>query len=80
MECDDCHLWKNKENGGTFNDESYQIDHKEERYINGNDNDDNLQALCVACRAIKTKRFMLNRNPNKNTTNRIMIWKKHLLS
>jgi len=52
----ECHLWKI--NKGDFDESCYEIDHKVPHCISYDDNDDNLQALCNACHAVKTKRFI----------------------
>lgn len=57
----DCPLWKiNDIDGdkGYFDENGYQIDHIIEFCISGDDSEDNLQALCVNCHGVKTKRFM----------------------
>ena len=55
-----CPLWDKANNDikGIFDKSGYEIDHIEEHCINGNDNDENLQALCKSCHSVKTKYFM----------------------
>lgn len=55
----ECPLWKylEKECKGSFDESGYEIDHIIEYSISQNDNENNLQALCPNCHAIKTKRF-----------------------
>lgn len=55
-----CPLWENKERNGSFGEEGYQIDHIVEHSISKNDSPDNLQALCLSCHSVKTKRFMIS--------------------
>jgi hypothetical protein len=54
-----CPLWENKERNGSFGEEGYQIDHIVEHSISKNDAPENLQALCLSCHSVKTKRFMI---------------------
>jgi HNH endonuclease len=64
-----CLLWtKNDEYKGSFDESGYEIDHIDELSISKNDNVTNLQALCKGCHAVKTKRFLMNKNKigNKN--------------
>lgn len=42
---------------GAFDESGYEIDHIEEFSKNGNDDINNLQALCPMCHRVKTKRF-----------------------
>lgn len=53
----DCPLWKDNINPGSFDESGYDIDHIEEFCISQNDKEDNLQALCLSCHRVKTKRF-----------------------
>jgi hypothetical protein len=53
----DCPLWKFGQDG-SFGEEGYEIDHIEEFSISENDDEKNLQTLCLNCHSIKTKRFM----------------------
>jgi hypothetical protein len=64
-----CPLWENKERNGSFGEEGYQIDHIVEHSISKNDAPENLQALCLSCHSVKTKRFMITTNfqTNKST-------------
>jgi len=55
-----CPLWENKERNGSFGEEGYQIDHIVEHAISKNDAPENLQALCLSCHSVKTKRFMIS--------------------
>ena len=54
-----CPLWENKERQGSFGEEGYQIDHIIEHSISKNDTQENLQALCLSCHSVKTRRFMI---------------------
>lgn len=54
-----CPLWQNKDRNGSFGEEGYQIDHIIEHSISKNDSPDNLQALCLSCHSVKTRRFMI---------------------
>ena len=62
----DCPLWQNKTRRGIFGEEGYQIDHIVEHSISKDDSEKNLQALCLSCHSVKTKRFMLHKNFVKN--------------
>lgn len=52
----DCPLYR-RQGDGIFDESGYEIDHIEEFSINNNDSDENLQALCLMCHMVKTKRF-----------------------
>ena len=61
----DCPLWQN--NGifkGNFGESGFQIDHIEEFVEGGSDEDNNLQALCMDCHAIKTKKYLSLKKKN----------------
>ena len=62
----DCPLWQNKTRRGIFGEEGYQIDHIVEHSISKDDSEKNLQAICLSCHSVKTKRFMLHKNFVKN--------------
>lgn len=67
-----CPLWARENNKGIFGEEKYHIDHIIELWDGGTDNEDNLQALCLSCHSVKTKRSTTQRNKlkieeNKNT-------------
>lgn len=54
-----CLLWqRTDEHKGCFDESGYDIDHILEYSISKDDNDTNLQALCIACHRVKTKTFM----------------------
>ena len=55
-----CLLWIC--NNGIFDDAGYEFDHIEEFSITKNNLEDNVQALCPNCHAVKTKRFLQNKN------------------
>lgn len=58
-----CPLWKiDNINKGSFDESGYEIDHIIEFSDSGNDNESNLQALCVSCHKVKTKEYMRIRN------------------
>ena len=59
----DCLLWKIKDDvmKGSFDESGYAIDHILEHCITQDDSEDNLQALCNNCHAVKTKRFLIER-------------------
>lgn len=65
-----CPLWENKLRQGNFGEEGYQIDHIIEHSITKDDNESNLQALCLSCHSVKTKRFIIKKNdkPDKQNT------------
>lgn len=54
-----CPLWENKTRKGSFGEEGYHIDHIKEFCISKNNDIKNLQALCVSCHSVKTKRFVI---------------------
>ncbi len=63
LETYDCPLCNQLgENKGSFDEAGYEIDHIIEYSITHDDNDNNLQALCNNCHAVKTKEFMRNKN------------------
>jgi hypothetical protein len=68
----ECPLWaKQTPNAGSFGEEKYHIDHIKELWEGGNDDENNLQALCLSCHAVKTKRNAKERrklNKLKETT------------
>lgn len=51
-----CPLWERENDKGSFGEEKYNIDHIIEVADGGNDDLENLQALCLSCHAVKTKR------------------------
>lgn len=51
-----CPLWQKENDKGTFGEEKYHIDHIKEIADGGTDDISNLQALCLSCHAVKTKR------------------------
>lgn len=55
-----CPLWA-RSGAGNFNEAGYEIDHIIEHSITYDNNEKNLQALCLMCHTVKTKRFMNNR-------------------
>ncbi len=63
-----CPFWKNH-GDGVFDESGYEIDHIVELCISGNNDEFNLQALCLCCHSVKTSRF--NRIYNK--TNLIIM-------
>ena len=52
-----CPLWQSENNSGCFDESGYEIDHIIEHTISHDDSLQNLQALCVTCHRVKTKRF-----------------------
>lgn len=56
-----CPLWENDSRQGSFGEEGYQIDHIVEHSISKNDDESNLQALCLSCHSVKTRRFMIKK-------------------
>src|SRR5579863_9979847 len=54
-----CPLWMKYDASlrGCFDESGYEIDHVVEHSISKDDNDKNLQALCVSCHLVKTKYF-----------------------
>ena len=69
----ECPLW-NGNRDGSFDESGYEIDHIIEFSLTQNDNVDNLQALCLLCHRVKTKRFTQKRKKilNVDITNSIM--------
>lgn len=58
-----CPLWDMR--GGSFNESGYEIDHIIEHSISHNDDEKNLQALCLMCHSTKSKRFASSKAKNK---------------
>ena len=52
-----CPFWRNK-GSGNFDESGYDIDHIIELSESGNNDQSNLQALCINCHRVKTSRFM----------------------
>lgn len=75
-----CSLWLKKgDEQGKFDEAGYQIDHIDEFCLSQNNDDENLQALCLSCHSVKTKRFnkILNKKKkNKTKKEKISIKKK----
>ncbi len=65
-----CILWQLYE--GSFDECGYEIDHISEFSLHQDDDINNLQALCVSCHRVKTKRFM-NKNNKINSVNNISV-------
>ena len=63
----DCPLYFNGRDG-TFDEAGYEIDHIEEFSIEGNEELNNLQALCPMCHRVKTKRFNQQKKKDKPKT------------
>ena len=55
----ECLLWKYQY--GNFDMAGYQYDHIDEYSKYGNNNIENIQALCPSCHCVKTKKFLNNR-------------------
>lgn len=53
----ECPFYKNGQDG-TFDESGYEIDHINEFSLTQDDSQDNLQALCINCHRVKTRRFM----------------------
>ncbi len=54
-----CPLWnRNDTHKGSFDEAGYEIDHIKEWSVTHDDSVNNLQALCLSCHRVKTKRFM----------------------
>lgn len=54
--------------GGSFDESCFDIDHIIERCRGGSDDDSNLQALCLCCHGVKTRRFNMS-NASRVATN-----------
>lgn len=70
-----CPLWELAMDKGVFNESGYEIDHIEEHSISHNDDEINLQALCLMCHSVKTKRFATSRAKKNKTTNTLSTTK-----
>lgn len=62
-----CLLWIINE--GYFDESGYEFDHIDEYSITKDNSENNIQALCPNCHAVKTKRF--KKNKNLFTTNQL---------
>ena len=60
-----CPLWEIKTRYGSFGEEGYEIDHIKEVSKGGSNDLYNLQALCLSCHSVKTRRFV-SIKPEKN--------------
>ncbi len=56
-----CPLWSRKEDCGLFDESGYEIDHIIEHSKSHDDSESNLQALCVSCHRVKTKKFNMSK-------------------
>jgi hypothetical protein len=67
-----CPLWQIiGQNQGLFDESGYEIDHITEFSVTQNDDDNNLQALCLCCHNVKTKRFnAINKKLTKKPINK----------
>ena len=61
-----CPLWELKQRSGSFGEEGYEIDHIKEVSTGGNNDMQNLQALCLSCHSVKTRRFLSFRYDKKS--------------
>jgi 5-methylcytosine-specific restriction endonuclease McrA len=52
-----CPCWYRSYSQGNFDEAGYEIDHIVEHCLTGDDSFENLQALCVSCHRVKTRRF-----------------------
>ena len=65
----ECPLWKaGGEDKGIFDASGYDIDHITEWSISKDDSLNNLQALCISCHKVKTKKFMMNKKAGGDAT------------
>lgn len=69
-----CLLWQPSESiyQGSFDEAGYEIDHIKEFSLTYDNAESNLQALCVACHNVKTRRF-LSLNPKSSLTRKFII-------
>lgn len=74
-----CPLWNTtNEDRGMFDESGYQIDHIDEFSISHNDMEDNLQALCLMCHSVKTKRFMNCRTKNNTDMKKFIFLRNYV--
>ena len=71
-----CSCWK-EDQGGSFDESGYEIDHIIEFCISHDDDKKNLQALCTTCHRVKTKRFMEEHTINKQKIRKVSKTKKN---
>ena len=76
-----CLLWQIEGvNQGIFDEAGYEIDHIIEHSLSSDDNDNNLQGLCVSCHRVKTTRFnsknKINNKPSSIKNNELKNNKK----
>lgn len=57
-----CPFWQKQTAPGNFDESGFEVDHIEEVANGGEDKDENLQALCLPCHAVKTRRFLMTKN------------------
>ena len=65
-----CPFWLSAEHNGSFDESGFDIDHIIEYSIGGATSESNLQALCIPCHAVKTKRFMAGKTDKKGEHNK----------
>src|ERR1044071_3370307 len=72
-----CPLWeKEGSNKGSFDESGYEIDHIVEHSISGNDNIENVQALCKMCHSVKTRIFMRTKKSSSKKSSSKFLFKK----
>ena len=59
-----CPMWSKKDDAGLFDESGYEIDHIIEHSVSRDDSEENLQALCISCHRVKTKKFNMSNKRN----------------
>tara|TARA_B100000902_G_scaffold248812_1_gene235472 strand:- start:2549 stop:2890 length:342 start_codon:yes stop_codon:yes gene_type:complete len=68
----DCPFWV-RGGDGSFDESGYEIDHIVEWCVSRDDSEQNLQALCVCCHRVKTRRAAMKRRREKRNDNVILM-------
>lgn len=71
-----CPLWDLKTRYGSFGEEGYEIDHIKEVSKGGSNELNNLQALCLSCHSVKTRRFVSIKSENSEKSKKTEKSKK----
>jgi len=63
---DKCPLWnKSDDVKGSFDESGFEVDHIMEHSVTQDDSENNLQALCISCHRVKTKKFLVKGKQSK---------------